>query len=162
MTNTMRTALISSVTLLALAVQPVLADQSLDAAIAAWTETWSPGALAAEFSADRLDPTYAKDGLLAFDTNAPIISIIDGREVYESTWLPYMQETAFWDTLSVDVMQSGVSGETAWAALTFQAVAQPETVENRDIYESHATLVFQMTPDGWRVVHEHISSPVRR
>jgi ketosteroid isomerase-like protein len=126
-----------------------------------WSDVWSPKADVAKFDEKRLARVYDTKAILAFDTNSPASTIMNGWKAYSETWVPYMKGAGFWETVKVDVIKSDVVGDFAYTALTYTASAQPEGTANREIYTNHATLVWKKSENSWKVVHEHISAPVK-
>jgi ketosteroid isomerase-like protein len=128
----------------------------------AWTEVWSPNADVKNFSAERLSRVYNTQGIVSFDTNSPGSTIMNGWKAFRDTWVPYMKEAGFWETLSVKLIKAETIGDLAYTVITFTASAQPERTADRKIYENHATLIWKRLNGEWKVVHEHVSSPVKR
>lgn len=128
----------------------------------AWTEVWSPNADIKNFNAERLSRVYDTQSIVSFDTNSPASTIMNGWKVYCDTWVPYIKNAGFWETLSVKIIKAETVGDLAYTAITFTASGQPQGTPDRKIYENHATLIWKRSNGAWKVVHEHISAPIKR
>jgi ketosteroid isomerase-like protein len=137
-----------------------LADDRLP--LKQWSDVWNPKGEVASFDQDRLARVYDTSAIVAFDTNSPASTILSGWKTYSDTWVPYMKGAGFWETVSVNVVKTEVVGDFGYSAITYTASAQPEGTANREVYTNHATLIWKKSDNGWKIVHEHISNPVKK
>lgn len=97
---------------------------------------------------------YAPDALI-FDLAPPLAHGLDRRGVAD--WL------ASWDgpvASEIRDLRLTVAGDAAYAS-ALERLAGRQGGEDRDIW-FRLTLCLARGPEGWRVVHEHVSLPVRK
>ncbi|WP_138505772.1 YybH family protein [Nostoc sp. PA-18-2419] len=124
-----------------------------------WLAAFSAGDKPFDFSV--LDNLYWQDQqFLAFDTLSPQTTQIQGWQSYEEIWKPFMTAIAQWQVKSVGDIQIFTGDNITVSALIFESTAA--TIANEAVkITAHATLVWQKREGQWRIIHEHISNPVK-
>ncbi len=124
-----------------------------------WLAVFSPGNKPFDFSV--LDALYWQDEqLLTFDTLSPQATRIQGWKSFEAIWKPFMAELAQWQIQPVGDIRIFTGDSIAVSALIFHGTGTSTTQETVDV-TAHATLVWQRRERQWRIIHEHISNPVK-
>jgi ketosteroid isomerase-like protein len=124
-----------------------------------WVSAFSPGNKPFDFSA--LDNLYWKDEqLLTFDTLSPQTTRIQGWQSFEEIWKPFMAALAQWQIEPVGDIYILTEEKIAITALIFHGIGTIHAGEAVEI-TAHATLVWSKRGDQWRIIHEHISHPVK-
>jgi ketosteroid isomerase-like protein len=124
-----------------------------------WLAAFSPGNKPFDFSV--LDNLYWQDEqLLAFDTLSPQTTRIQGWKSFEEIWKPFMSALAQWQIKPVGDIRILTGDKLAIAALIFHGIGTTTKSEPVDIM-AHATLVWEKRGEQWRIIHEHISNPVK-
>lgn len=126
-----------------------------------WEEAWNLGH--DSFSMNRFGDLYVQDErLLAYDLTSPNTpSIIRGYQQYASVWEPFMQSFSPWNIKINDDLNIHTSDRIAFATFTWKIWGTAKADRQQITGELHATLVFEKLDDTWKIVHEHISTPVR-
>ncbi len=138
----------------------------LTAATLAWQKGWTAladPATGTEVPFDvskRLSGVYVTDErLLSFDLLSPVQTRITGWAAFKQAWGPFMQNVSNLRWSPLADFRHGGEGNTGWSAGTVHVSG---TVGNAPIDTLvHATLIWERTPKGWRILHEHISLPVK-
>ncbi|MEH1832854.1 MAG: nuclear transport factor 2 family protein [Nostoc sp.] len=124
-----------------------------------WLAAFSAGNKPFDFSV--LDNLYWQDEqFLAFDTLSPQTTQIQGWQSYEEIWKPFMAALAQWQVKSAGDIQIFTGDNITVSALIFESTAT--TIANEAVkITAHATLVWEKREGQWRIIHEHISNPVK-
>jgi ketosteroid isomerase-like protein len=136
-------------------------EQLIFERIQQWEAAWNLGDAA--FSMNRFGDLYIQDeNLLAFDLTSPQTpSIIRGYPQYAAIWEPFMQAFSNWNIKINDDLTIHTSDRIAFATFTWKAWGIAKTDNLKIAIDLHATLVFEHLDGIWKIVHEHISTPVR-
>ncbi|MEL7028443.1 MAG: nuclear transport factor 2 family protein [Pseudomonadota bacterium] len=122
-------------------------------------DAWSVGD--AGFNPDTIGPVYENSPeFSAFDTLMPTTSVMNGWETFAQHWtgaLNVLKDFKCWTT---DVLETTVSGDVAWTRLVLGVSALNSATGERLSGDQQVTLIWRKT-DDWRIVHEHLSGPVR-
>jgi ketosteroid isomerase-like protein len=115
------------------------------------------------FSMSRFGNLYVQDeSLLAFDLTSPHTpSIIRGYQQYAAVWEPFMQAFSSWNIKVNDDLNVHTSDRIAFATFTWKIWGTAKADQQQITGDLHATLVFEKLDGAWKIVHEHISTPVR-
>ncbi len=101
------------------------------------------------------------DRLLAFDLMSPKSTVIKGWDNYQALWSTAMQNFNTWTVYKLDDIQITIDQNMALTTLLFSGkgtLNDGSPVEG----EFHSTLVWLKKKDEWKIIHEHISGPVKR
>jgi ketosteroid isomerase-like protein len=115
------------------------------------------------FSMSRFGDLYVQDErLMAFDLTSPNTpSIIRGYQQYAAVWEPFMQAFSPWNIKINDDLNIRTSDLIAFATFTWKIWGTAKADNQQIIGDLHATLVFEKLDGKWKIVHEHISTPIR-
>ena len=123
---------------------------------------WSPGRN--EFSIGDIADYYVQsENMFAFDTLMPTTSVMDGWQSFADNWKQALGAMDNFNCHMADLINVHVRGDIAWSALILNVSAEVtetgETIEG----SQQVSLVWVKEADGaWRIIHEHLSGPVRR
>lgn len=124
-----------------------------------WLAAFSPGNKPFDFSG--LSNLYWQDEeLLAFDTLSPQTTRIQGWQTFEAIWKPFMAALAQWQIELVGDIRIILADKIAVAALIWHGTGTTTDRESVEI-TAHTTQVWEERSGQWRIIHEHISNPVR-
>ena len=124
-----------------------------------WLAAFSPGEKKVNFT--DLEQLYWRENeLLTYDTLSPVSTIISGWQSFEQVWKPFLNNLSAWRIELVGDPKFFDSPELTVAALVFHGVGRTEVGEAVDV-TAHATLVWLWRQGVWRIIHEHVSHPVR-
>lgn len=121
-----------------------------------WSVTEKP------YKIKKIEHLYAHtDDLLAFDLMSPEKTVIKGWENYKAIWEPAMQNFNTWTITQVSDVEITVDENMALTTLIFAGEGQlnDKTPVNG---EFHSTLIWKKMNNGWKIIHEHVSGPVKR
>jgi len=131
------------------------------AVIDAFFEAWikEPGQT---FTTDRLQRTIvANDEFLSFDGMSPNDTVIQSWNEYAGVWGPGMNQFTRATLKPTDQFKLVRSGDLAvWAGLVRINGEMPNG-QTLDL-PGHMTLALRRTIDGWKIIHEHMSTGVKR
>jgi len=115
------------------------------------------------FSMKRFGDLYVQDEtLLAYDLTSPQTpSIIRGYQQYTAVWEPFMRAFSSWNIKINDDLNIRTSDRIAFATFTWKIWGTAKADNQQITGELHATLIFEKLDGKWKIVHEHISTPVR-
>ena len=91
----------------------------------------------------------------------PTTSIMDGWHAFVRHWEQAIGGMDSFDCELKDVLRLEVHGDIAWTALVLGVDAVLAGSGEPLKAEQQVTLVWGREADGWRIVHEHLSGPVR-
>lgn len=134
-------------------------EQSIRQALQEWRQLYSYGDR--PFSFNGYEHLYINtDELLAYDNVAPEDTQINGWDTYRSTWEPVINENFTGQEITrFEIHRIGVSGDLAWSAITFWFRAKNQ---GTPFYSSqHGTHIWRKVDGKWRIVHEHMTAPVK-
>lgn len=124
-----------------------------------WIAAFSPGNKPFDFSV--LDDLYWQDEqLLAFDTLSPQTTCIQGWQTFEAIWKAFMAALAQWQIELLGDLRILVADKIAVSASIWHGAGTNAAGESVDI-TAHATQVWEKRGEEWRIIHEHISNPVK-
>ncbi|QOI99596.1 MAG: nuclear transport factor 2 family protein [Phycisphaeraceae bacterium] len=127
-----------------------------DAYFAAWTKGPGPFDMAALERVCDNTSTF-----LSFDAISPSTTIIRGWGAYAGIW---SQALAGYTSASLtpdEHLAAFMTGHSAWTASLARVNGTLPDGTVLDV-PVHVTLVWQLHGREWRIVHEHVSAPVRR
>lgn len=137
----------------------VLQSTEIKQRINDWLAAFSPGNKPFDFSV--LENFYWQDEeLLAFDTLSPQSTRIQGWQTFEAIWKPFMANLAEWRIEPVGEVRILPGDKIAVAALIWHGTGTTTAQESVDT-TAHTTQVWEKRHSQWRIIHEHISNPVR-
>lgn len=97
----------------------------------------------------------------AFDTLMPTTSIMNGWQSFADNWTGALDVMGDFKCWLVDTLEITVVGEVAWSRLILGVSAKNKATGEMIEGEQQVTLIWRKS-DDWRIVHEHLSGPVRR
>jgi ketosteroid isomerase-like protein len=115
------------------------------------------------FSIELADQLYANsDQLTAIDTDLAAIQLtpnqstrINGYENYRTLW-PRIFERVGGFEQEIQNVQVRING--TWAITTFDGIGTYTALDGKQTpTNKNFTLVWERRPEGWRIIHEHIS-----
>ncbi len=127
---------------------------------AAYFAGWSKAA-GQNFTMDNLGKVYdTGEDFLAFDGMSEKKTVLSGWKVYSDTWGPGMNG---FTTASVTEAKSLRTWMEDDLAVTASIAHIHGTMPNGGVLDAqgHLTLVFEFDDGAWRIVHEHMSLPVK-
>ena len=144
--------------------QPVQATSNdtelLKQGVAAWAKGWSSGD--DMFTMNRVDDLYEHSGrFLEFNTISPAGTVTQGYQNFKALWEPTMQESTHAYTTSDDDIQVITDGKLGLTTFTFETEFSDRQSGEKFAEHGHASIVWSKQNDGWKIVHEHVSTPVR-
>ncbi len=112
----------------------------------------------------RFDDLYVQIiSLLAYDLTSPqTLSIIRGYQQYVETWEPFMKSFSPWNIQINDDLVIHAGSDVSVATFTWKVWGASKADGQEVTSDLHGTLVFENRSGKWQIVHEHISTPVRR
>ena len=123
---------------------------------------WSPGE--SDFSIEDVAEYYDQSRrFFAFDTLMPTTSVMRGWQSFTDNWeqMLAIQLKNFVCTLD-EIVFHEVQGDFSWMGLCLSVKA--EEIDSGKVLEAEqqVSLVLQRQQGVWRIVHEHLSGPIRR
>ena len=91
----------------------------------------------------------------------PTTWIMDGWQAFKRHWEQAIGTMKRFRCALEDVLRLEVHGDIAWTALVLSIDAELADGSAPLQAEQQVTLIWQREPDGWHIVHEHLSGPVR-
>ena len=145
-------------------INPVKAAPSdtelLKEGVAAWAKGWSSGDN--RFTMNRVADLYEhSDRFLEFNTISPADTVTKGYQNFQALWEPTMQESTHAYTTLDDDIQVITDGKIGLTSFTFETEFTDRESGERFAEHGHASIVWAKQNDGWKIVHEHVSNPVR-
>jgi ketosteroid isomerase-like protein len=134
-------------------------EQSIRQALQEWRKLYSYGDR--PFSFNGYEHLYVNTNeLLAYDNVAPKDTQINGWKTYRSIWEPVINANFTGQEITrFEIHRVGVSGDLAWSAITFWFRAKNQ---GKPFYSSqHGTHIWRKVDGKWRIVHEHMTAPVK-
>lgn len=134
-------------------------EQAIRQALEQWRQLYSFGNR--KFTFKGYEHLYINtDELLAYDNVAPKDTRITGWETYKSLWEAVINESfADQQITRFDIDRVEVSDNLGWSAITFRFRAKNQ---GKDFYSSqHGTHIWHKVDGKWRIVHEHMTAPVK-
>ncbi len=111
---------------------------------------------------EKIEHLYSHtDELLAFDLMSPEKTVIRGWESYKAIWVPAMRNFDEWTVTGLSDVEITVDKSMALTTLLFagEGKLKDGTPVNG---EFHSTLIWKKSGKEWKIVHEHVSGPVKR
>ncbi len=134
------------------------AAASVQAFVSEWSNAWSPGDAAENWSyEDTVGPLYS-DNVLAFDLTEDV-TVIRGKADHREIWQPFMRGfdrwrfTALPHSVDIDVVE-----DAAFVTL-FVNIEGLRANGERFSTPAQATLFLTENDNSWQIEHEHISLP---
>ncbi len=123
---------------------------------------WSPGVN--EFSIDDIADYYVQsEDMFAFDTLMPTTSVMDGWQSFADNWTGALGSLDNFRCHMAELINVHVKGDIAWSALILNVSAESRDTGEKIDGSQQVSLVWIKETDGvWRIIHEHLSGPVRR
>ena len=145
-------------------IQPATAvsndTELLKQGVAAWAKQWSSGDDL--FTMNRVDDLYEhSDRFLEFNTISPAGTITQGYDNFQALWEPTMQASTHAYTTLDDDLQVITDGKLGLTTFTFETEFIDRQSGERIADRGHASMVWSKQGDRWKIVHEHVSTPVR-
>ncbi|PRX55367.1 YybH family protein [Flagellimonas meridianipacifica] len=111
---------------------------------------------------EKIEHLYSHtEELLAFDLMSPERTVIRGWESYKAIWVPAMRNFDTWTITGLSDVEITVDKSMALTTLLF--TGEGELKDGTPVKgEFHSTLVWKKSGEGWKIVHEHVSGPVKR
>lgn len=136
-------------------------EQVIFSRVKQWESAWNLDH--ESFSMNRFGDLYVQDErLLAYDLTSPDTpSVIRGYQQYTAVWEPFMQSFSPWNIKINDDLRIQTSDRLAFATFTWKIWGTTKADQQKITGDLHATLVFEQFGETWKIIHEHISSPVR-
>lgn len=121
-----------------------------------WIEAWSPQEDAENFSfMERFEDFYAEgDNLILFDNADPQARIAKSAEEYGNIWDGLLPNLSYVDNRITSEPEVYIDGDLAVSTLVWSTTFISADGKEQRI-PTISTLVWQRTPQGWRIVHEH-------
>ena len=123
---------------------------------------WSPGD--ADFSIEDVGDFYDQtDRFFAFDTLMPATSIMSGWQSFAENWEITLSKQLknFVCTLD-EITFHEVSGDISWMGLLLSVTAEEIETGKPFSTEQQVSLVWENQDGVWRIIHEHLSGPIRK
>ena len=136
-------------------------EQLIFSRVKQWEAAWNLDR--ESFSMNRFGDLYVQnERLLAYDLTSPDTpSVIRGYQQYAAIWEPFMQRFSPWNIKINDDLRIQTSDRLAFATFTWKIWGTTKADQQQITGDLHATLVFEQFGETWKIIHEHISSPVR-
>ncbi|MEM9289580.1 MAG: nuclear transport factor 2 family protein [Pseudomonadota bacterium] len=120
---------------------------------------WSVGD--AGFDEDAIGALYDNtDAFSAFDTLMPTTSVMNGWASFSENWTGALSVMKGFRCWLEDCLETTVVGEVAWTRLILGVSAHNSATGEAIKGKQQVTLIWRKS-DDWRIVHEHLSGPVR-
>ena len=122
---------------------------------------WSPDER--DFSAGHVADFYDQsEQYFAFDTLMPTTSVMKGWQSFADNWELALTKLNNFRCELKEIISLEVRGDVAWTGLRLAVSAvEIETGKTFDTTQQ-VTLVWEKQGGTWRIMHEHLSGPVRR
>ena len=128
--------------------------------VAAWAKDWSSGDEL--FTMKRVEDLYEhSDRFLEFNTISPAATVTQGYQNFQKLWEPTMQSSTHAHTTLDDNIEVITDGKLGLTTFTFETEFTDRQLEERFAEHGHASIVWSKEGDDWKIVHEHVSNPVR-
>ena len=123
---------------------------------------WSPGRN--EFSIDDIADYYVQsEDMFAFDTLMPSTSVMDGWQSFADNWNQALAAMDNFNCHMAELLNIHVKDDIAWSALILNVSAEIRATGETIDGSQQVSLVWIKEADGvWRIIHEHLSGPVRK
>ena len=123
---------------------------------------WSPGD--ADFSIEDVGDYYDQtDRFFAFDTLMPATSIMDGWKSFADNWeLTLSKQLKNFVCTLDEITFHEVSGDISWMGLLLSVTAEEIGTGKPFSTEQQVSLVWENQDGVWRIIHEHLSGPIRK
>ena len=123
---------------------------------------WSPGRN--EFSINDIADYYVQsEDMFAFDTLMPTTSIMAGWQSFADNWTKALGTMDNFKCHMSNLLNVHVMGDIAWSALVLDVSAEIKDTGETMKGSQQVSLVWKKEEDGiWRIIHEHLSGPVRQ
>jgi ketosteroid isomerase-like protein len=142
------------------AAEAAQASVEVNAAKTAFLASWTKSA-GQTFTTDALGKHVANSAdFLSFDGMSQDKTVIQGWNDYAAIWGPGMNgftKASLSEVKSLRTWANDDMGVTASIVRIYGEMPNGQTLDA----QGHLTLVFAPSKDGWRVVHEHMSMPVK-
>ena len=121
---------------------------------------WSPGER--DFNSRDVADFYDQtEQYFAFDTLMPTTSIMKGWQSFADNWELALTKLNNFRCELKEIISLEVRGDVAWTGLRLAVSAvEIETGKTFDTTQQ-VTLVWEKQGGTWRIMHEHLSGPVR-
>lgn len=121
---------------------------------------WSPGK--GEFSTEHIADFYDHtERYFAFDTLMPTTSVMTGWQSFAHNWELALNGLNNFQCELTEIISLEVRGDVAWTGLRL-AVSAVETASGKLLDTTQqVTLIWERQDGTWRIIHEHLSGPVR-
>ena len=123
---------------------------------------WSPGET--DFSIEHVADFYDQtERFFAFDTLMPTTSVMKGWKSFTDNWELVLEKQLrnFICTLE-EITFHEVSGDISWMGLYLSVTAEDIETGNPFATEQQVSLVWENQNGVWRIIHEHLSGPIRK
>lgn len=122
---------------------------------------WSPKEKASEWTVDQVADFYElDDNFLAMDTVIPTRSVILGGQTFKGDWESEVTNMKSFRCDLDHIVAQKIYMDSAWTGLVFRTQFQPKDGDAVDML-IQLTLVWEKIAGKWKIVHEHLSTPVR-
>lgn len=122
---------------------------------------WTPLANAKDWTIENVADFYnLSDTYLALDTIMPIASVMLGGDAFKRNWESEVAKMQTFQCELQEIVSQEIYGDSAWTGLIFRTQFVQETGEPVDML-IQTTLVWRKFNGKWKIVHEHLSDPVR-
>jgi quinol monooxygenase YgiN/ketosteroid isomerase-like protein len=121
-----------------------------------WINLWSPKDK--PFTGEGFEQIFATDEneILVFDNFDDSVVVLHSLQSYLSTWVPVMQQFAYWEIAIEDNLEISVNGDLAVTTFSFVGGGQNKDGQNYKLRQ-YGTHAWKRMSNRWRLVHEHLT-----
>ncbi|MBE9039725.1 nuclear transport factor 2 family protein [Oscillatoriales cyanobacterium LEGE 11467] len=137
--------------------QTDLDRQQIEQLTQKWVDLWSPKDR--PFTGEGFEEIFAtgENEILVFDNVEGSVVVLHSLEEYLDTWVPMMQQFAFWEIAIEDNLEISVNGDLAVTTFSFVGGGQDgDGVEYT--LRQYGTHTWKRIDGQWRLVHEHLTA----
>ncbi|MEM1445198.1 MAG: VOC family protein [Planctomycetota bacterium] len=122
-----------------------------------WISAWSPGNTTWQGETMRPLYTQGEDTLTVFDNVAGGVIELNSFDEYVAQWQPLMAPMRSFGIALERPAEITIDGDLAVVSFVFSGGENP-TLDNAFRIRQFGTLVMERQPDGWRIIHEHLTA----
>jgi ketosteroid isomerase-like protein len=121
-----------------------------------WVNLWSPKDQ--PFTGEGFEKIFAtgENEILVFDNFDGSVVVLRSLQAYLDTWVPVVQQFAYWEVAIEDNLEISISGDLAVTTFSFAGSGRRKDGQDYKLRQ-YGTHVWKRINDQWRLVHEHLT-----
>ncbi|MBE9168409.1 nuclear transport factor 2 family protein [Pleurocapsales cyanobacterium LEGE 06147] len=121
-----------------------------------WINLWSPKDK--PFTGEGFEQIFAtgENEILVFDNFDGSVVVLHSLQEYLDTWVPVMQQSAYWEIALEDNLNITLNGDLAVTTFSFAGGGRSKDGQDYKLRQ-YGTHVWKRINERWRLVHEHLT-----